>query len=117
MQKRVKLDSARLERFKFKQVDKIKATIKKNPELSVKLKEDFAGTIAAQGVTLDAAALETIRVEWRSQIKNDIKETAAASPKKDQWYLTQVLDNKPIKLRVKVDRKTGKHKKTLRGKR
>ncbi len=76
--------------------------------------EDFIGTAKAQGVTLDAEALEEIRVEWRTQIQTDIKTKAETSPKKDQWYLTQVLQNKPIKLSVSVDKKTGQHKKKLR---
>jgi hypothetical protein len=114
MRRTIKVDKNRLERFKFKNVDQIKRTIKKNPELSVKLKEDFIGTAKAQGVTLDAEALEEIRVEWRTQIQNDIKTKAKTSPKKDQWYLTQVLENKPIKLRVSVDKETGQHKKKLR---
>ena len=114
MRRTIKVESKRLERFKFKKVDQIRTTIQKNPELSVKLKEDFIGTVKAQGVNLDAEALESIRVEWKAQIQSDIKVKAEASPMKDQWYLTQVLDNKPIKLRVSVDKETGQHKKTLR---
>ena len=117
MRKRVKIDNTRLERFKFKEFDQIKSTIKKNPELSVKLKEDFIGTIEGQGIVLDDATLDSIRTEWRAQIHTDIRAKVEASPKKDEWYLTQVLKNKPIKLRVSIDKETGQHKKKLRGRR
>ena len=114
MRRNIKIDKKRLERFKFKKVDQIRSTIKTNPEISIKLREDFTGTIKAQGVTLDAEALESITAEWKVQIQNDIKAKAETSPKKDQWYLTRVLENKPIKLRVTVDKATGQHKKHLR---
>ncbi len=114
MQRKVKINRARLDRFKFTKVKGIKTKLTTSPELSIKLKEDFEGTIKAQGVSLDDNALEAIRVEWRTQIQNDIKAKAEASPRKDQWYLSQVLAEKPIKLRVKIDKETGQHVKTLR---
>lgn len=114
MRRTVKIDNTRLERFKFKKVDQLRATIKKNPELAIKLKEDFIGTAKAQGLTLNAEDLEAIRVEWKAQIQSDIRSKAETSPNSDQWYLTQVLEKKPIKLRVSIDRESGQHKKKLR---
>ena len=63
MPRKVKIDRARLDRFKFREIKDIKTKLKTNPELSVKLKEDFIGTIKAQGVSLDDNTLEAIRVE------------------------------------------------------
>jgi hypothetical protein len=114
MQKKVRINSIRLERFKFKPVEELKTKLKTAPELSVKLKKDFKGTIKAQGISLDEEALSQIRTEWRTQIQTDIRAKAEVSPKKDEWYLTQVLENKPIKLRVSIDKETGQHKKKLR---
>jgi len=114
MLKRNKIKQNKLERFKFKPVSELKKTLKNNPNLSIKLREDFTGTLKTQGITLNKKTIESIRTEWRTQIKTDIRKVAETAPKKDQWYLSQVLAEKPIKLRVKIDKEKGQHIKTLR---
>ncbi|TFH16687.1 hypothetical protein E4H04_06225 [Candidatus Bathyarchaeota archaeon] len=114
MQKRVKIDRVRLERFEFKPLEKLKATLNEKPEIRQKLSEDFNGTLKAQGVTVDEDFKQRIRAEWRSTIKADVRRVADANPESSNWYLKRVLEDKPIKLRVKIDKETGEHKKSLR---
>ncbi|MCW4011375.1 MAG: hypothetical protein NWF07_00135 [Candidatus Bathyarchaeota archaeon] len=114
MRKRVKVDRTRLERFKFTPLTELKATIEEKPELSQKLRVDFAGTLKAQGITIDEAFKHKLSTEWRAAIKQDIRKVAEEHPESKNWYLKRVLDEKPIKLKVKIDPETGEKTKTLR---
>ena len=114
MQKRVKIDRTRLERFKFKSLTELKATLEEKPELRQQLRVDFAGTLKAQGIKVDDAFKNQLSTEWHAAIKQDIRRVAEENPESKNWYLKQVLDEKPIKLRVKIDPETGEKTKTLR---
>ncbi len=114
MQKRVKIDRTRLERFEFKPVKELKLTIEKKPELKQSLREDFKGTLEAQGITIDDNFKKQIRAEWRENIKSDIRRVAAENPESKNWYLKRVLADEPIKLKVKVDKASGTKTKSLR---
>jgi hypothetical protein len=115
--RKISIDRTRLERFKFEPVKELKTNLEKNPEVVKKLGEDFQGTLKAQGLTIDDDFKNQIRTEWRKTIKSDIKRVAEENPESKNWYLTRVLANKPIKLKVKVDKETGEKKKSLRGSR
>jgi len=99
--KRVRVDRKRLERFSFKPVKELGTSIKKNPELSQRLKEDFAATLEAQGVKVDDAFRQSLRESWRKQIKEDTRRVAEEKGR-DDWYLKRVLRGEPIRVRVKV---------------
>ena len=114
MNKRISIDKKRLERFDFKPVKALKTAIEKQPELNQKLREDLRGTLSEQGITIDEDFKQQIRAEWRENIKSDIKRVAEENPESKSWYLTKVLADEPIKLRVKIDKKTGTKNKSLR---
>jgi hypothetical protein len=114
MNKRISIDKKRLERFDFKPVKELKTTIEKKPELKLELREDFRGTLNSQGITIDEDFKQQIRAEWRENIKSDIKRVANENPESKNWYLKQVLAEKPIKLRIKIDNESGTKIKSLR---
>ena len=114
MQKRAKIDRTRLERFKFQPVRELKLSLDKKPEIKEKLREDFRGTLQAQGITIDEDFKRQIRAEWRETIKSDIRRVADENSQSKNWYLKRVLANEPIKLKVKVDKETGTNTKSLR---
>ena len=66
MQKRAKIDRTRLERFKFQPVRELKLSLDKKPEINKNLREDFQGTLQAQGITIDEDFKRQIRAEWIS---------------------------------------------------
>jgi len=99
--KRVRVDRKRLERFGFKPVKGLNASIQKNPELSQRLKEDFRATLEAQGVKVDDEFKRLLRESWRQQIKEDVRRVAEEKGG-DDWYLKRVLRGEPIRVRVKV---------------
>jgi hypothetical protein len=114
MQKRVKIDRTRLERFEFKPLKELKTTLEKKPEIKKNLREDFRGTLRAQGITIDEDFKRQIRTEWRETIRSDIRRVADENPESKNWYLKRVLANEPIKLRVKIDKESGTKTKSLR---
>ena len=114
MNKRISIDKKRLERFDFKPVKELKIAVEKNPELKQKLKQDFRGTLTKQGITINDEFKQKIRTEWRENIKSDIRRVADENPESTNWYLKQVIDEKPIKLKVKIDKETGAKTKSLR---
>jgi len=99
--KHVRVDRKRLERFSFKPVKDLNVSIKKNPELSQRLKEDFRATLEAQGVKVDDEFKRSLRESWRSQIKEDVRRVADERGG-DDWYLKRVLRGEPIRVHVKV---------------
>jgi len=115
MQKRVKIDRSRLDRFKFEPLTDLKIFLKEKPEINDELRVDFNNTLIKQGIKIDENFKQQIRTEWRATIKSDIKRVAEEAPDSKNWYLKRVLSEKPIKLRVKINRETGEKKKTLRG--
>lgn len=102
----------KLERFEFKPLKKVKSSLKDNQQLREDLKKDFEGTLRAQGITVDDVFLKTVHNEWRSQIKRDIQKVAGERGS-ENWYLKRVLKNKPITIRVTVDKKKGENRKKL----
>ncbi len=114
MKKRVKVDKRRLERFSFEPVREIKASLEERPIVYESLREDIRGTLESEGITVDEAFKNQVRAEWMSTINSDIRKVVNDNPKSRDWYLKRVLEEKPIKLSVKVDKETGKHEKTLR---
>lgn len=114
MKKTIRIDSARLARFKFDPVKKLRSSIESQPELRDKLREDFEGTLREQNVIVDDAFKQQLHRQWRDQIQTDIKETMANLPESKKRYYSRIVRGEPLKLRVKVDRTTGKHRKKIR---
>ena len=111
MQKRFTIDKKKLERFEFEPVLQLRAKVKDEPEIATNLKADFNATLEAQGIVIDDDFKMRVQTQWREQIRADVKRVAEANKDKN-WYLNRVLEGKPIKVSVKVDKKTGSHVKT-----
>jgi len=112
--KTIRVNKKRMERFGFSQVKGLRAATEKNPELAEKLKKDFTATLEAQGIHVDDEFKIKLRENWRNQIKADVRRVAEKKGR-SEWYLNRVLEGKPIRVRVKVDREGGHVKKPLRG--
>lgn len=108
LQKRYKIDKKKLERFEFKPVLQLRAKVKTDPEIATNLKANFNTTLEAQGIVIDDNFKTKVQTQWREQIRTDVKRVAEANKDKN-WYLNKVLEGKPIKVSVKVDKKTGSH--------
>ena len=112
--KTVRVSKKRIDRFSFNQVRDLKTSIEKNPAIAEKLKKDFRATLEAQGVTVDEEFIHNVHESWRSQIKADVRRVAETKGRSD-WYLNRVLEGKPIRVRVKVNRESGHIKKLVEG--
>jgi len=115
MYKKAHITPKRMARFNFEQVRAIKEELKTNPELATKLKQDFRGTLESRGIVLDENFKAGIMNELNAQIKADLRKSVKENPKSKDWYLTRVLEGKPLKIHVAVNRTTGEKTKTLGG--
>ena len=115
MVKIVRANKDRLARFNFAELADIKKEIKKRPELENQLRKDFIGTLKAEGIVVDSDFRKKIMKSWEAQVKADLRSKVENTPESKSWYLKRVIEGKPISVHVKIDRKTGKHEKTLVG--
>jgi hypothetical protein len=113
MVKKVPINKSPMARFNFAELDGIKKEMKKRPELEKKLRKDLIGTLKAEGIVVDNDFMERAKKAWQAQIRADVRGSVAKSPESKNWYLRRVVEGKPIVVHVKIDRKTGKHEKTL----
>jgi hypothetical protein len=102
-------------RMEFTAVKTIKEAMQKRPDLEKKLRKDFSGTLKAEGIKIDDDFKAKVLKEWRAGMRADMKRIVAENPKSKDWYLKRVVEGKPIKIHVKINRKTGKVTKTLKG--
>ena len=105
----------RIARIQFPAVKAIKKEMQERPDLENKLRHDLPGTLKAEGIRIDDAFKEELIKEWRAGIKADVRRAVADNPKSSNWYLKRIVEGKPLKIHVKVNRKTGKVTKTLVG--
>jgi len=110
------LKKGQVARINFTAVKTIKEAMQKKPELEKKLRKDFSGTLKAEGIKVDDAFKKQVMKEWRATMKADIRKVVAENPKSKNWYLKRVIEGKPLKIHVKINRKTGKITKKLEGK-
>jgi hypothetical protein len=115
MSKRKTSEKEHATRIEFTAVKTIKEEMKERPELEKKLRKDFTGTLEAEGIKIDDDFKAKVLKEWRAAMKADMKKIVAENPKSKNWYLKRVVEGKPIKIHVKINRKTGKVTKTLKG--
>jgi hypothetical protein len=115
MSKRKTSEKERVTRMEFAAVKGIREKMKTRPELEKSLRKDFSGTLKAEGIKIDDDFKAKVLREWRAGMKADMKRIVAENPKSKDWYLKRVVEGKPIKIHVKINRKTGKVTKTLKG--
>jgi hypothetical protein len=103
-----KFNKERLERFKVESLNDLKISLEQRPELKAQLEEDFTGTILAEGIVIDDAFKQEIHQKWRSMIDEDVRKVMDKQPEAKRPYYTMVREGKPLKVKVKIDRTTGK---------
>jgi hypothetical protein len=103
-----KFNKERLERFKVESLNDLKISLEQRPELKAQLEDDFTGTILAEGIVIDDAFKQEIHQKWRSMIDEDVRKVMDKQPEAKRPYYTMVREGKPLKVKVKIDRTTGK---------
>ena len=110
----VKVNKKRVDRFKLAPVDELKASIDEQPDIKTRLSEDFKGTLKSEGIVIDDTFKQKIHEQWRSMIQADIREVMDKQPDDKKPLYTMVREGKPLKLKVKIDKTTGKKSVTTR---
>lgn len=108
MKYKAKINMDRLDRFEVKSLKELKRSISERPDLKGKLKEDLRGTLEAEEVVIDEAFKQEVSENWRSMIRDDVRKIMDKQPKEKKPLYTMVRKGKPLKLKVKIDRATGK---------
>ena len=108
MRYKAKIDMDRLDRFEVKSLKELKRSITERPDLKEKLKEDLRGTLEAEGIVIDEAFKQEVREQWRSMIRDDVRKAMDKQPREKRPLYTMVRKGKPLRLKVKIDRATGK---------
>ena len=108
MRYKAKIDMDRLDRFEVKSLKDLKRSIAERPDLKAKLKEDLRGTLEAEGIVIDDAFKQEVSEQWRSMIRDDVRKIMDKQPREKKLLYTMVRKGKPLKLKVKIDRATGK---------
>lgn len=108
MVQKIRINKERLKRFKLEPLDELKADLDQNPDLKKRLKEDFSGTLKAEGIVIDDAFRNNVRKQWRSMIQADVRELMDRQPAAKRPLYTMVSQGKPLKVKVKIDKTTGK---------
>jgi hypothetical protein len=105
---KAKIDMDRLDRFEVKSLKELKLSIAERPDLKRRLKEDLRGTLEAEGIVIDEAFKHEVSEQWRSMIRDDVRKIMDEQPMEKKPLYTMVRKGKPLKLKVKIDRTTGK---------
>ena len=108
MRYKAKIDMDRLDRFEVKSLKELKRSITERPDLKEKLKEDLRGTLESEGIVIDEAFKQEASEQWCSMIRDDVRKIMDKKPKEKKPLYTMVRKGKPLKLKVKIDRTTGK---------
>ena len=114
MKKVVRIDPKRIKRFNFTSVAALKTAVENRPELKTNLSRSFTEALEAENIVIDEAFKQKVHTEWRAQIQSDIKTKMDSLPESKKRYYSRISKGEPLKLKVKVDRKTKKHIKTIR---
>jgi hypothetical protein len=109
----INIKTDRLKRFSFEEVKPLKDTISEKPELRTALKQDFHEALKAQNIVVDTAFINKVRADLDKQIMQDVKKKMDSLPDSKKKFYSRIAKGKPLKLNVKIDRKTGKHVKLL----
>lgn len=108
MKYKAKINMDRLDRFEVKSLNELKLSMAERPDLKRKLKEDLRGTLEAEGIVINEAFKQEVSEQWRSMIRDDVRKLMDKQPREKKPLYTMVRKGKPLKLKVKIDRTTGK---------
>jgi hypothetical protein len=98
----------KVEVFDIEGLKNLRVELEKKPNLKKRLGQDFEGTLKAEGIIVDEAFKKEVEKQCRARISIRIKARMAKLPKSKKVYYSMVASGKPIKVRVKIDRKKGK---------
>ncbi len=98
----------RVEVFNIEGLKNLRVELEKDPNLKKRLKQDFEGTLKTEGVIVDEAFRKEVEKQCDVRMNGRIKARMAKLPKSKKVYYSMVASGKPIKVRVKIDRKKGK---------
>ncbi|MEM4658914.1 MAG: hypothetical protein QXX77_10895 [Candidatus Methanosuratincola sp.] len=96
-------------------MEQIRKRMASDPSLEERLKKDFSGTLQKEGIKLDSAFRNKVMERLNSKVRADLKEIVTKRPEAKNWYLKRVLEGKPLKIHVRIDKKTGRCEKSLGG--
>ena len=104
----IKIKKEKLERITFEPLKEFRSSLEQRPELKEKLEKDFKGTLEMEGIVIDDAFRQEVSNQWRTMIQDDIRNKTDKLPDDKKRLYTMVRKGKPLKVKVKIDRTTGK---------
>ena len=105
---RIRIEKKRLERFSVEPLKEFRTSLEQRPELKSQLEKDLKGTIEAEGIVIDDAFRQKVHNQWRSMIQADIRDKMDKLPDDKKRLYSMVRKGKPLKVKVKIDKTTGK---------
>ncbi|MEN3035270.1 MAG: hypothetical protein ABC537_03100 [Candidatus Methanosuratincola sp.] len=97
------------------ELEQIRKRMASDPSLEERLKKDFHGTLKKEGITVDSTFRNKLMERLNSKVRADQREIVTKRPEAKNWYLKRVLEGKPLKIHVRIDKETGRCEKSLRG--
>ena len=104
-----------MEVFNITGLKELRTQVEKDPQLKIKLLKDFEGTLKARGIVVDKEFRKEVERQRKERMSNRIKARMSKLPKSKKIYYSMIQAGKPIRVRVKIDRKKGKTTITPRG--
>jgi hypothetical protein len=113
--KKKRIDKNALHGLDLPELEQIRKRMAVDPSLEERLKEDFQGTIKEVGIKVDSAFIDRVMERLNSKVRADLREIVKKRPEAKNWYLKRVLEGKPLKIHVHINKETGKCEKSLGG--
>ncbi|MEN3056223.1 MAG: hypothetical protein ABC527_06520 [Candidatus Methanosuratincola petrocarbonis] len=113
--KKTKVDKNAFHGLDLPELEQIRKRMASDPSLEERLKKDFHGTLKKEGIKVDSAFRDKVMEKLNSKVRADLREIVAKRPEAKNWYLKRVLEGKPLKIHVHIDKETGRCEKSLGG--
>lgn len=115
MANNIRIRKERLERFSVEPLKDFRTSLEQRPELKTQLEKNIKATIEAEGIVIDDTFREEVRSQWRSMIQADTRDKMDKLPDDKKRLYNMVRKGKPLKVKVKIDKTTGKRTITPEG--
>ncbi|MEN3054090.1 MAG: hypothetical protein ABC559_01705 [Candidatus Methanosuratincola petrocarbonis] len=113
--KKTKVDKNAFHGLDLPELEQIRKRMASDPSLEERLKKDFHGTLKKEGIKVDSAFRDKVMEKLNSKVRADLREIVAKRPEAKNWYLKRILEGKPLKIHVHIDKETGRCEKSLGG--
>lgn len=113
--KKTKIDRSKFSGLDLPELELIRKRIASDPSLEERLKKDFQGTLQKEGIKVDDVFKGKVMERLNSKVRADLREVVKNRPEAKNWYLKRVVEGKPLKIRVHIDKETGRCEKSLGG--